>query len=757
MGDDRDHGQGRARADVKIGEPVFRAMIEKSQDGISLLSADARTLYQSPAVERIFGYSQDEAEQIAWGDFVSEEDRPKVGEALGKLLAAPSANVSLEFRVRHRNGSLRWTELTAQNLLHEPEIKGIVANFRDVTERRSLERERDGFFELSLDLMCIASVDGRFRRLNRAWESTVGWSTHELLAEPWLAFVHPDDQAATEAAGKQLAEGSPIGRMEHRFRCKDGGYRWLQWAARPGEDGLIFAAARDVTERRRAAERDRLLFALSPVPMYVVDSATLRFLDVNEATVALYGYARDELLAMTLQALVVPTQQEDVRKIATEVATHDAGVLVRRRRHRTRRGALLDVEITAHRVTVDGGHAILSVVRDLTEQLRLQSQLAQAQKMEAIGSLAGGVAHDFNNLLTVILSSARMALDHLVGGDALRVDLEAVEDAGKRAAGLTRQLLAFSRKQVLEPQVLDLNETTRKFEKFLDRLLGEDVELSLLLAPMVAKVYADPGQMEQVIMNLVVNARDAMPRGGQLTIETADVELDDAYARVHHDVIAGSYVMLAVTDTGEGMDAATIEHIFEPFFTTKVPERGTGLGLSTVYGIVKQSAGHIWVYSEPGNGTTFKVYLPRHEGRAATGPLPPPADVASLRGSETVLLVEDDPAVRATVKAILRKYGYNVLDASNGGEALLVCEQFTAKIHLLITDVVMPRMNGRQLAERLARLRPEMKVLYVSGYTENTIIHHGVLDAGIAFLAKPITPDALARKVRSVLDANAGS
>lgn len=519
---------------------------------------------------------------------------------------------------------------------------------------------------------------------------------------------------------------------------------------------------KEVAERKLAekAVRDseahyRLLFESNPFPMWVYDLETLSFLAINEAAVHCYGYSREEFLTMTIKDIRpqedVPTLLKNVSKVLSGL--DQAGVW----RHRKKDGQIIDVEITSYSLSFNGRRAELVLASDITmrkqteEALRRsEEQLRQAQKMEAVGKLAGGVAHDFNNLLTVINGHAALSLRRLSQDDPLRRKLEAINEAGERATSLTRQLLAFSRKQIMQPKVLDLNHVIFETNKMLQRLIGEDIDLLIGLTPDLGKVKADPGQIEQVLMNLSVNARDAMPKGGKVTIETQNVYIDEEYSSRHLSVHPGRYVMLAVSDTGCGMDAATKERIFEPFFTTKETGKGTGLGLSTIYGIVKQSGGSVWVYSEVGQGTTFKIYLPcvdspTEEFKLITD------DAKATPGTETVLLVEDEEMVRNMTKEILQESGYQVLEAQHGHEALLVAERHNGPIHLMLSDVVMPQMSGRELAEQLAPVRRDMKVLYMSGYTDDAIVHHGVLDAGMAFIEKPFTPNALTRKLREVL------
>ena len=402
--------------------------------------------------------------------------------------------------------------------------------------------------------------------------------------------------------------------------------------------------------------------------------------------------------------------------------------------------------------TADGGfEGFVCSTSDITEAVKLERQLQQTQKMEAIGHLAGGVAHDFNNLLTVITGYSEMLMAHFGPQDPMRDLLAEIHQAGERAGALTRQLLAFSRKQVLEPKVLDLNAEVADTEKMLRRLIGEDIILTTKLDPTLAPVKVDPGQMQQVLMNLAVNARDALPQGGRLTVETGNVTLDEAYARTHPYVRPGAYSMLAVSDTGTGMDEATKARVFEPFFTTKGPGKGTGLGLATVYGIVKQSGGSVEVYSEPGRGATFKMYFPQVRERVSSGKSSHGLRTMP-RGSETVLLVEDEGAVRALARHVLQSCGYTVLEASNGKEAVQLAGSYQGPIDLLVSDVVMPYLGGRQLAERLAALRPGLQALFLSGYTDDAVVRHGVLEESFAFLQKPFTTTGLALKVREVLD-----
>ena len=557
--------------------------------------------------------------------------------------------------------------------------------------------------------------------------------------------------AALRAGAKDFIVKDKLGRLgpaiDRELRERE--------ARRTAEEALTESEARLKLRTEQLREREgmfRDLFEAAPDAILVVSSDGLIHLANAEAE-RIFGYEPGGLPGESLETLV-PTTRRDAHVrhrqsyfAAPRVRRMGPGVDLTARR---KDGTEIPVEVSLGPLTFEGRASTLGIIRDMSAHRKVEAQLRQAQKMEAVGRLAAGVAHDFNNILSVILSYAQMMEDDLTPQEPMRASVEEIKAAGMRAAALTRQLLTFSRQGVVETRVLDLDQTISSMENMLRRLLGAHIKLTVLPTAGLWCVKADPGHVEQIIMNLAVNARDAMSGGGSLTIETKNVTLDRDYAAAHHDVEAGAYVMVAVTDTGVGIERGALARIFEPFFTTKGLGQGTGLGLATVFGIVKQNTGHIWVYSEPGIGTTFRVYLPRvAENVGAPESLRPPADGG--RGNETILLVEDDEQVRAVARGILRRNGYVVLEAPNGGEALLICEQHAATIHLLLTDVVLPRMSGRQLAERLAPTRPEMKVLFMSGYTDDAILQHGILNSDVEYLQKPITPVSLTRKIREVL------
>ena len=483
--------------------------------------------------------------------------------------------------------------------------------------------------------------------------------------------------------------------------------------------------------------------------MLVIDGETLSILEANSAAAEKYGYSGEELRRMQLTSLISPEDRshfgDTLRR--DERAAPDFFDI----RHILKSGKSIEVDMLMHRIQYGEKKAMLVVPQDATRRHRLEEQLRQAQKMEAVGMLAGGIAHDFNNLLTIINGYSQMVLGNLPERDENRNSVEQIMKAGERAAELTHQLLTFSRRQVVRPRVLDLNTVVTATAVMLRRLIGEHIELRIVAAPDLAKIHADPGQLHQVILNLAVNSRDAMPNGGTLILETQNVQLGEAYVGPNATMRPGRYVMLAVTDTGIGMDEETRSRLFEPFFTTKAQGHGTGLGLSTVYGIVKQSNCEIVVYSEPGQGTCVKIYFPV----VAEEPVEDTSEGLRspvLSGTETILLVEDDEAVRKLVRRTLEEQGYRLLVAASGTEALKIVQGHSGRIHLVISDVVMPQMGGRQLAERLKAARPEIRVLFVSGYTENSILRSGNLVEGEAFLQKPFTPLALARRVRELLD-----
>jgi len=621
------------------------------------------------------------------------------------------------------------------------------------------------------DAIYFKDAASRFIRINRALARRFGLSDpDQAVGKTDLDFFAPEHaQAALETEQRVIRTGQPAVNMEEMETWPDRPSTWVSSTKMPLRDvsGAItgsFGISRDITERKLADQalqaseaRFRAAFMTVSDAHYIATRDEGVILEVNDRFADVFGYPREEVLGRTSLELGLYATPADRGRMLAELRStgvvRNLEVVARRKD-----GETIPVLISVSELKMGEQALILGVVRDVSEQKRsaealrsLEGQLRQSQKLEAVGQLAGGVAHDFNNVLTAITGYADLLLGDLAVEDPKRQDVQEIKAAAQRAATLTRQLLAFSRKQVLQPRVLDLNAVVRTLEKMLQPLIGEHVKLRIVLEPALGAVRADPAQIEQVIMNLAVNARDALQGGGQLTIETANVDLDEAQARERSGATPGPYVMLAVSDTGVGMDAETRAHIFEPFFTTKEQGRGTGLGLATVYGIIKQSGGHIWVSSAPERGAAFQIYLPRVSEVAEAQGVEVAAQPAA-GGRETVLLAEDDASVREVVAQALSQKGYRVLRAPDGQTALEMARSSAEVIHLLVTDLVMPGMTGRALASALVAERRGVRVLYISGYTDDAVVRKDVFEEGVPYLQKPFTSEALALKVREVLD-----
>jgi len=688
------------------------------------------------------------------------------------VMEQASPKLNFEETENKPDGSLMWLRTSKLPLRdREGKVIGVIGTYEDITERKRAERaleERTAYlntlFEISpvgivtLDAQCrVQMCNPAFERLFLYRRAEIeGANLDELLAPPELV------SEALELTAESLS--GIVVQATRRRRRKDGTLIDVEVHGAPlvmhgelvGQLGLY----RDVTERKRAEEalresEEHFRRFIENVPLGVCRTTPSgRVLMGNPALLRMLGYGSwQELASRNLE--VEAFEAGYPRGAFREQIEREGEVGGLETTWKRRDGSVVFVRESARAFRADDGRVLYydCIVEDVTERRRLEEQLRQAQKMEAVGCLAGGVAHDFNNLLTIIIGYSDFLLKRpSTAGDGMRSRLEEIKKAGDRAASLTRQLLAFSRRQMLQPQILDLSSLLTNVDEMLRRMIGEDIELATHLPSGLGRVKADPGQIEQVIMNLAVNARDAMPQGGQLTLEAANVELDSSYGSSHESILPGHYVMIAMSDTGIGMEAETQAHIFEPFFTTKERGKGTGLGLATVYGIVKQSGGSIRVYSEPGKGTTFKVYLPRiDQAVEVIAPTNVPVDELS-RGSETILLAEDEEAVRSLIGGVLESTGYRVLETKGANDALEVGERHKEPIHLLLTDVVMPQMSGAELVKHLVRLHPETKVLFMSGYADHAVIHNGLLDPCTAFVQKPFTPDALARKIREVLD-----
>lgn len=875
-------------------EKNYREMVEHANSIIMRIDSLGTILFFNEFAQGFFGYSREEIvgrnvlDTIVPSSDSSGSDLQAMIVDLGREPERYRRNENENIR---RDGSRVWISWANTPFYDEQsgDLVDILCVGQDITEQKILQREvreksedLERYFDHSLDLLCIANTKGEFIKVNPQWQSVLGYTPQELVGRAFLEYVHPDDFAATLAQMAHLGAAQDVENFQNRYRCKDGGYRWIEWRSRAPNGELIYAVARDITDRKLAEEvlrqneetfrnivqaspmgihmyrlesDDRLVFVgANPAADRMLGSDNAAFIgmsleeafpllrdteiplryrraarhgerwqteqivyndrkiagafevyvfqmsegkvavlfneitrrkqveeslreseirfkalhnasfggiflhdqgvifECNQGLAEMTGYSTEELIGMDGLLLVTPASRPLVMaKIRSENQKPYEAMGLRKS------GEEYPIRIEARIIPYKGRQVRSVEFRDLSEVKRneaerekLQSQLVQAQKMESVGRLAGGIAHDFNNMLGVILGNVELATHRVSSDNPLAAHFLEIGKAAQRSADLTRQLLAFARKQTVTPQILDLNATVEGMLNMLRRLIGEDIELRWLPGADCGKVNIDPSQVDQILANLCINARDAIGEHGRITIETDKAVLDQAYCATHAGFIPGTFSLLVVSDNGCGMDANTQAHLFEPFFTTKAIGKGTGLGLAMIYGIVKQNRGFINVYSEPGRGTTFRIYLPRHDAiGSAEGLLAPPPPNES--GHETILLVEDEPMILSITTTMLSEFGYAVLAAASPGEAIALAREHGGEIHLLMTDVVMPEMNGRDLAMTLLSLYPKIKRLFMSGYTANVIAHHGVLDAGVHFLQKPFSMDDLRSKVREAL------
>jgi two-component system cell cycle sensor histidine kinase/response regulator CckA len=729
--------------------------------------------FMDEGIINLTGYSSDEMTPNLFIDLINDENHGvydkkiihsevshQVGEGIFTLYQG-------EYYIRTKDGQKKCLADSALELRdNDNNIIQSMGMLQDITERKLSEKQLMAseikyrtLFNSLVDAVSILDMEGRFLEVNDAYVERLGYSSEELLNMNVRDINSSENAELVLERLKQLKDGRlkffeaiHIANDGRRIPVEVGG-RGIEYNGIPAVLNIV----RDITERkqgeyelRQSDERYRIIIQTAMEGFWLADFQG-RLLEVNDTYCRMSGYSEQELLDMNISDLEVIESSSDISAHVQKVIT--CGEDFFETCHRRKDGSIFDVEVSVQYLPIEE-QRLVAFLRDITERKKgdiLQEKLRQTSKMESIGRLAGGVAHDFNNLLTVIQGSASLGIKGLNKNDPLYNRLKMIQEASERAEDLTRQLLAFSRKQIIEMKVINLNNLIDNFRKMLSRLIGEDIDLQTILSNDISNINADAGQMEQIIVNLSVNARDAMPNGGKLTIETANVELDEAYCQTHADIQPGKYIMLTLSDNGIGMDDAIKEHIFEPFFTTKGVGEGTGLGLAIVYGVVKQHNGSIEFYSELGHGTTFKIYLPIVEDKVSVQSKESEKPDL-LIGNETILVVEDDGIVREIAVEFLMYLGYKVLSAENGGMALIIAEQHEGSIQLMLTDVVMPNINGRQLAERLQREYPEMKVLYTSGYTGDVIAHHDILDSGLNFIGKPYKLQSLAKKIRDVLD-----
>jgi hypothetical protein len=787
---------------LRIGAQQLAALIDSTRELIAILGADGSIRFANSSFHSLLGYRPEELLGRSVHAIVHAMDTGNVRERLKQVGVTSGTTVCERSRFRCRDGSWRWIQLTFRNRLEDPNLEGILLHGSDVTDLQRMEDERQVISDVVHALNQTSNLDQLLKRIHHALKRILPAENcfvalhnpdHDTFQFPFFAdeydvapppqrvgrsctayvfrtgrakLIPQSDFDRLAAEGEVELVGSPspawlgvplktptatIGVLvvQHYQNENAYGLRDLEFLdSVGGHIALAIERRRAEDELRKNEAILRLLFEHSPMATWLYEVESLRFLRVNQATLHQYGYTAQEFANMSILDIRPQPERESARAYVKGIAPgfEEHGIWV----HRAKDGRTFDVELISHELAYAGRRVRLVVAQDISERKHLEGQLRQAQKMEAIGRLAGGVAHDFNNLLMVIKGHTELLLSLLAPGDQITRKIQQIDRSADRAATLTRQLLAFSRMQVLQPQVMNLNTIVEEMGKLLPRLIGEDIELAIHTASDLGMIRADASQMEQVLMNLAVNARDAMPNGGKLLIETSNLELDQGYTSTHPLMKPGSYVQLVVTDNGTGMDAETQAHIFEPFFTTKEKGKGTGLGLATVYGIVKQSGGFIWVYSEVDQGTSFKIYLPRvdqveeHPGIAR-----PISEIP--KGTETVLLAEDEQDVREIARQFLETGGYEVIEAKDGADAIRLAAEHRGKIDLLVTDMVMPGMTGQELAVCLQREHPGLCVVFMSGYSEHAATEMADADPSVRLLSKPFSRFAFLRIVREVL------
>jgi PAS domain S-box-containing protein len=767
-----------AESSSREREEQFRQLSENVTEVFWMTNADlSKMLYVSPAYERIWGCTCQSLYErpSAFLDAIIPEDRPAAEKLIREQLGR--AEFDHEYRIRKPDGSLRWIWNHAFPIRDaDGRIYRMCGLARDITERKQTE-ERLKFTQFSIDHLATSvfwsDADGRFFNVNDAACRLTDYSREELMSLS-VSDINPEIPREKWVSIWEEQRQRGVLSLESTIRRKDGVEVAISVSSTLLEaDGRQFSCTfvQDIREQRLMQDRQRLLAAerdsvlqrlqlqIQRMPLaYMLLDAKLRVVEWNPAAEKIFGYPRGEVLGMSppFEKILAPAAWPEAEKILSRVQAGDMSAHSTND-NLTKDGRTITCEwINTPLVSTDGQfEGLMCLAQDVSERRRLELQFRQAQKMEAVGRLAGGIAHDFNNLMTVVTGYSEFVLKGVANDSPIRPDVEEIKKAGQRAAALTRQLLAFSRKQVHSPELLNLSDVVANIKNMLQRLIGENIELVTVSRRSLRSVEADPGQIEQIIVNLAVNARDAMPEGGKLVIETANVDLDEMYCRQIPELSPGPHVVLSVSDTGTGMDAATLARIFEPFFTTKEQGKGTGLGLAMVYGVIQQSGGAIRVYSELGRGTTFKMLLPAAGNAPEAEAIEEPQQSAPA-GAETVLLAEDEDMVRTLARRILESHGYRVLEARDGVEALNVARGHAGGIDLLLTDVIMPKMSGKELAQHFLKDRPSTKVLYMSGYTENFVSHQGILDADVALIEKPFSEDALLGRVRTILDAGPG-